>query len=165
MQTIFKVLTRLTFISAIFVAVTSYAESAKFCPGASDNVEKLISEKLLSYEGSFGQDSRHMFFVGLWVKLEDSEKRELSIVIHKDIQEMLEGVQVIMQKLSERLFTDRQALAVWIRVNNLEAEIEIQSLPADGSFLLLKATRSGIARIQCASSLGELPTFMSRLGY
>lgn len=102
----------------------------------------------------------------LWVKFKDSEKPEIGRALRADQKSgNSEELKAVMAKISGRLLEDRKSLARWVNESNLSSDIEILEIPADGSFLLVKATARGIHRIACAATAGSLPTTLLQLGF
>lgn len=164
MRTI-SLLSILSLLTTALVSVSPvFAQDGEVCPNTSVEARVRVMNQLGSYDLEYAKNARPRFFVGLWTKLEASEKPAFGQIMRADDAQM-SGLRETMRILSGRLAQDREHLSAWVRANGLESEIEVESIPADGSFLFFKASRLGMSRVLCASLSGELPSYMFRMGH
>jgi hypothetical protein len=120
----------------------------------------------LELHAAFKTEARHMFFLGLWAKLDAPERAKLSWSLSSsDTKEMLEGVVQSQQEMAQRLARDRDALIAWVNGQGLREEIQVSEIPQDGSFVLFSTSPHGIDEIVCAARTGMLPEIFSQPGF
>ncbi|MES2854853.1 MAG: hypothetical protein V4692_03265 [Bdellovibrionota bacterium] len=146
-------------ILAIFISVTPASADPGLC-------RYLGSTQASELHASFQKEVRHTFFIGLWRKLEESERPKVSWMFDtKDDAELIRNVESVQEMLSERLLRDRVDFGAWVRGRGLSEEIEISEKPENGSFILYSATRRGLNETLCASERGELSEIFLNPGF
>ncbi len=151
---------------SIWLLTTPLFAQELLCPGADDTAQKLASEKITKLESAFTKQERPLFFTGLWSKVEEKEKPSISAALRtKPESKMMEALRKIMDTMSARLSQDRRNLIVWLTNHKLDDEIQVLPKPSNGSFLFVKASRSGMKNLICASVQGELPAILMELGF
>lgn len=134
------------------------------CPGAPAAVEKLAADRMTKLSSAFtSDDTKLILFVGLWSRIDERERRKLGGAISGEVS--IPKLQAVMGTVATRLNEDRRELASWVSANALGSEIEVQPIPVDGTFLLVRTSRKGLQAMLCASAAGDLPAVLTELGH
>lgn len=159
---ILKMLSRwsLSIFLTLGLPIAAFAD----CSGATDGALKLVENRFSKLSLAFtAENIRPMFFVGLWSRAEERDRRRLAGAKSAEVE--TGKLRSIMSSVSSRLSEDRRELATWVSNNRLTDEIEVQPIPLDGSFLLIRTTRKGLEAMLCESAKGELPAILTELGF
>jgi hypothetical protein len=146
--------TSVLFTIGVLFSTNSFAVDFKNCP-------RSAKDKLHGFESHYDTNPAPTYFVGLWSKLDRSEKPRLSKAVRG---QDLSGVVELQNEMAARLLKDRKALIKWIKENKLESQILVSDIPENGTFTLFNATYNGILKVLCSASVGELPSIFSNPG-
>jgi hypothetical protein len=141
----------------IFAALLCLYPQSQACEGISPVDQQRVDQKIHQLASRFQTQKQPEFFVGLYSKVTLEDRQQLSVAVKNiEVEEGLQALETSQADLSERLRRDREQLIGWVQKNGLQSEIEIRTEPANGSFLILNSTKSGMIEMLCASSQGDI---------
>ena len=150
----------------LLCAVPAHAHD-NFCQLASDQINGAVSEKLSLISKKHEKTEANItFFIGLYSKLKDQDRTEISKAIRQSDNEVLaHGLEKVHLKLAAHLRRDKILFKEWLLKNGLDQQVEVLNIPQNNYFILFKTSVETTPKILCAAMNGELPQIFADPGY